>query len=148
MTKDPLSEFLTIKKNLERCSGDAGYISSWEMFSFVNNKKSRPSNFLFQIARGSGATLSEWARHSKDFFKIGPLQDFTSKEPRTSLIHHAKLEKQGGLRVQPWNARGLVDAGPIGFPSDVTTNHGPWPSPRAKARRDATSVTPTPSRIG
>jgi hypothetical protein len=148
MTKDPLSKFLTIKKNLERCSGAAGYISSWEMFSFFNNKKSRPSNFLFQIARGSGATLSEWACHSKYFFKIGPLQDFTSKEPGKSLIHHAKPEKQGGLRVQPWNAQGLVDAGLIGFPSDVTTNRGPRPGPRAKARRGATSATPTPSRIG
>jgi hypothetical protein len=42
---------------------------------------------------------------------------------------------------------GLVDAGPIGFPSEVTTNHGPWPSLRAEARRGAASATPTPSRI-
>jgi hypothetical protein len=87
--------------------GAAGYISSEEIFSFFNNQNSRPSNFLFQIARGSGATLSECAfsrkstRHSKDFFKIGPLQDFTSKEPGTSLIHQAKPEEQGGLRVEP-----------------------------------------------
>jgi hypothetical protein len=26
------------------------------------------------------------ARHSKDFFKTGPLQGFTSKEPEPSLI--------------------------------------------------------------
>jgi hypothetical protein len=31
----------------------------------------------------------------KDFFKTGPLQGFTSKEPETSLIHQAKLKKQG-----------------------------------------------------
>jgi hypothetical protein len=59
MIKDPLSEFLTLKKNSERCSGAAGYISSEEIFSFFNNQNSRLSNFLFQIARGSGATLSE-----------------------------------------------------------------------------------------
>ena len=42
-----------------------------------NNSNSRLSNFLFQIARGSGAILSECtffkkksARHSEDFFKI------------------------------------------------------------------------------
>jgi hypothetical protein len=70
---------------------------------FPNDKNSRLSNFLFQIARGTGATLSECvfssknARHSKDFFKTGPLQDFTSKEPGPNLIRQAKLEKQGGL---------------------------------------------------
>jgi hypothetical protein len=48
-----------IKKNLERCSGAAGYILSTEIFSFFNNQNSRPSKFLFQIARGSGATQSE-----------------------------------------------------------------------------------------
>jgi hypothetical protein len=89
-----------IKKNPKICSGAAEYISSEEMFNFFNNQNSRPSNFLFQIARGSGATLNECARHSKYFFKIRPLQDFTSKEPGTSLIHQAKPEKQGGLRVQ------------------------------------------------
>jgi hypothetical protein len=57
MIKDPLSKFLIIKKNPERCSGAAGYISSEEIFSFSNNQNSRPSNFLFQIARASGATL-------------------------------------------------------------------------------------------
>ena len=35
------------------------YISSKEVFSSLNNSDSRPSHFLFQIARGSGATLSE-----------------------------------------------------------------------------------------
>jgi hypothetical protein len=43
---------------------------------------------------------------------------------------------------------GPVDVGPIGFPSDVTTNRGPWLGPRAEARRGAASATPTPSRIG
>jgi hypothetical protein len=45
-------------------------------------------------------------------------------------------------------AHDVVDAGPIGFHSEVTTNRGPWPGPRAGARRGAASATPTPSRIG
>jgi hypothetical protein len=61
MTKDPITKFFLNKKNLDICLGAAGYISLDEIFSFSNNKKSRPSNFLFQIARGSGATLSECA---------------------------------------------------------------------------------------
>ena len=59
MTKDPISEFFLNQKNLDICSGAAGYISSEEIFSFSNDNDSRPSNFLFQIARGSGATLDE-----------------------------------------------------------------------------------------
>jgi hypothetical protein len=100
MTKDHITEFFLYKKNPDICSGAAGYISLDEIFSFFNNKNLRPSNFLFQIARGSGATLSECARHSNDFFKTGPLQGFTLKEPGPSLIHQAKSEKQGDLRVQ------------------------------------------------
>jgi hypothetical protein len=59
MTKDPITEFFLYKKNTDICSGAAGYISSDEILSFSNDKNSRPSNFLFQIVRGSGATLSE-----------------------------------------------------------------------------------------
>jgi hypothetical protein len=65
MTKDHITELFLYKKNLDICSGAAGYISSDEMFSFSNDKNSRPSNFLFQIARGSGATLNECAFSSK-----------------------------------------------------------------------------------
>jgi hypothetical protein len=96
MTKDPITEFFLYKKNPDICSGAAGYISSDEIFSFSNDKNSRPSNFLFQIARGSGATLSKC-----DFFKTEPLQGFTLKESEPSLIRQAKPEKQGGLQVQP-----------------------------------------------
>jgi hypothetical protein len=38
--------------------------------------------------------------------------------------------------------------GPTGFPSDMATIRGPWPSPRIEARRGATSTTLNPSRIG
>jgi hypothetical protein len=64
------------------------------------------------------------------------------------LIHQAKPEKQGGLRVQPWNVQGHIDVGPTRFPSDMAASHGPWPSPRIEARRGAASTTPNPSRIG
>jgi hypothetical protein len=45
-TKDPITEFL-YKKKLDICSGAAGYISSYKIFSFYNDKNSRPSSFLF-----------------------------------------------------------------------------------------------------
>jgi hypothetical protein len=64
------------------------------------------------------------------------------------LFHQARPEKQGGFRVQPWNAQGHVDAGPIGFPSDATTSRGPWPSLQTKAGRGVATTTPKPSRIG
>jgi hypothetical protein len=41
-----------------------------------------------------------------------------------------------------------VDAGPTGFPNDMTTSHGPWPSLQTRARRGITSTTPNLSRIG
>ena len=66
MTKDPISEFFLNQKNPNICSGATGYISSEEIFSFSNDNDSRPSNFLFQIARGSGATLSECTFSSKE----------------------------------------------------------------------------------
>jgi hypothetical protein len=47
------------QKNQDTCSGAAWYISLEEFFSFSNDQNPRPSNFLSQIARGSGATLSE-----------------------------------------------------------------------------------------
>jgi hypothetical protein len=52
------------------------------------------------------------------------------------LFHQVRLEKQGGF------------AGPIGFPSDTTTSHGPWPGTWTEAGRGAATVTPNPSRIG
>jgi hypothetical protein len=57
MTKDPISEFFLNKRNPNICLGAAGYISSDEIFSFSNDKDSRPSNFLFQIVRGPGLHL-------------------------------------------------------------------------------------------
>ena len=83
MTKDPISEFFLNQKNPDICSGAAGYISSEEIFSFSNDKDLRPSNFLFQKARGSGATLSERPFSSKKRTSLKRLlQDRT-----TSRLH-------------------------------------------------------------
>jgi hypothetical protein len=41
-----------------------------------------------------------------------------------------------------------VDAGPIGFPSDMTTSRELWPDPWTEAGRGAATATPNPSRIG
>ena len=59
---------------------------------FKQHKGSRPSNFLFQIARGSGATLSECTFSSKkrtspkDFLNVDHFKTLRQKEPGTSHI--------------------------------------------------------------
>ena len=57
-----------------------------------SNFKARPSSSLFQIARGSEATLSECtfffekrARHQEDFFRTKLLQGIMTKRSRTEL---------------------------------------------------------------
>ena len=62
------------------------YISSEEVFSSLNNSDSRPSNFLFQIARGSGATLSECTF----FFEKAHVTKKTSSRQTTSRPHDKK----------------------------------------------------------
>jgi hypothetical protein len=47
MTKDPIFEFFLNKKEPGYMLGAARYISSYEIFSFSNDKNLRPSNFLF-----------------------------------------------------------------------------------------------------
>ena len=86
MTKDPISEFFLNQKNLDICSGAAGYISSEEIFSFSNDNDSRPSNFLFQIARDSGATLSECTFS----LKKAHITQKTSSRQTTSRPHNKK----------------------------------------------------------
>jgi hypothetical protein len=41
----------------------------------------------------------------------------------------------------------FIDAGPIGFPSDMITSRGLWHGPQTKAGRRATTATPNSSRI-
>jgi hypothetical protein len=67
------------QKNPDTCSGAAGYISSEEFFfSFSNDQNPRPSKFLSQIAKGSGATLSECPFSSKKRISLrGFLQEKT-----------------------------------------------------------------------
>jgi hypothetical protein len=98
MTKDPISEFFFNKKNPDICSGATKYISSEEIFSFFNVKNSRPSNFLFQIARDSGATLSECPFSSKKCTSLRRLA-----QDRTTLRLHVertrtKLDSPGKAR--------------------------------------------------
>ena len=70
-----------------------------------NNSDSRPSNFLFQIARGSGATVSECtfflqksAHHSECFFKTDGVRATRQKEPEHSI--RALFNKEVG---EPFN---------------------------------------------
>jgi hypothetical protein len=55
------------------------------------------------------------------------------------MIHQAKPRKRGDLRVQLWNAWGLVDAESTRFPNNATTSRGP--SPRTEVGRGAASTT-------
>jgi hypothetical protein len=75
MTNGPSIQVLSLENNPDTGSGDARYIFSGEIFSFSAQNIQRPSNFLFQIARGSGGILSECPfslkKHTsvKDFFR-------------------------------------------------------------------------------
>jgi hypothetical protein len=114
------------------------------------NQDSRPSNVLFQITRGSGATLSERTKCSS---LMRLLQDMITlrlhaKRTWTKLDSTGKAGETRRPLSSTMKCSGLVDAGPTGFRSSVTIGHGPWPGLRAEARRDAASATPTPSRIG
>ena len=63
-----------IRVLFEECSG----ATTGEVFSSLNNLNSRPSNSVFQIARGSGATLSECTFSSKKRTSLrGLLQDIS-----------------------------------------------------------------------
>jgi hypothetical protein len=98
MIKEPITEFFLYKKNPDICSGATGYISLYEIFSFFNNKNSRPSNFLFQLARSLEATLSECAFSLKKSTSLkGLLQNKT-----TLRLHfertRTKLDSSGKAR--------------------------------------------------
>jgi hypothetical protein len=143
MIKDTLSEFLTIKKNPERCSGAVGYISSEEIFSFFNNQNSRPSNFLFQIARGSGATLSECTFSLKKRTPLKRLfQDRTTSRLHVERIRN-KLDsssKAGETRRSSSSTikcSGACRCRTYRVPRGMTTSPRPWPGPWIGARRGA-----------
>ena len=88
-----------------------------------SNFKTRSSSYLFQIARGSGATT----RWTYFFFKKAlttrrsqeALQGFTPESTRMTFVttHQDLKEQSETFRAQPWSARGLIDAGPIGYPA-------------------------------
>ena len=71
-----------IRVLFEECSGAA----SGEVFSSLNNSDLGPSNSLFQIARGSGATLSECTFS----FKKAHITQKTYSRQMTSRPHDKK----------------------------------------------------------
>ena len=101
--QNPASEFFLNKRARIYARG-----LQQERFSvLLNNSDSRPSNSLFQIARGSGATLSECtffleksARHQEDFYKTNHFKDSCQKEPGPSNIRVLFDKKLGrGIRT-------------------------------------------------
>ena len=100
-----------------------GYMLGSPSTKNQNNFKVRPSSSLFQIARGSGATpiwvyfffkKTHTTRRSQE-----ALHGFTQESTRATLVPARQdLEEQDkAYRAQPWSARGLVDAGPTGYPA-------------------------------
>jgi hypothetical protein len=74
--KDPLSEFFLHKEPEYRLKGYRVHILRKD-FQVFNLEFSRPSNFLFQTARGLGATLNKCPFSSK---KHTSLKDFFRKD--------------------------------------------------------------------
>jgi hypothetical protein len=73
LQKEPFVWVLFIKELGHKLRGYRVHILRRDFHIFFSSEDSRPSNFLFQIARGSRDTLSEWlflwksARHSRIF---------------------------------------------------------------------------------
>jgi hypothetical protein len=86
LQKDPLFEFF-LKKPWYRLGGYMVHILRRDFFQLFGSKFSRPSNFLFQTARGTRAILSECPfslkKHTslKDFFKKDHFKVSLRKNP-------------------------------------------------------------------
>jgi hypothetical protein len=113
-------------------------------FQFFQQPKFKNLQLFVPNSKRLGAILSECTFSLKNHTSLGRLLQGRT----TSMLHVERTRNEGSLQVQPWNAWGLVDAGSTGFPNNVTTSRGPWPSPRTRARRGVASATPDPSRIG
>jgi hypothetical protein len=106
------------------------YISSEEIFSFFNDKNLRPSNFLFEIARGSGATLSECPFSSKKRTSLRRLlqENITSRllfeRTRTNLVSPSEARETKRLSSSTIKRSGLIDVGPTVFPHDMLQVRG------------------------
>jgi hypothetical protein len=92
--KGPLFEFF-LQMNPNIGLGAAGYISSGKIFKFFNPEFLRPFNFLFQIARGSEATLSECtflrkSIHHSRIFSEKTTSRFLFERTRTRLASPSK----------------------------------------------------------
>jgi hypothetical protein len=109
---------------------------------------------LFQIARGSRAILSEYIFSLKKHTSLRRLlQEKTTsrllfERIRTRLVSPSEARETRRLSSSTIKCSGLVNTGPIGFPSDMTTSRGLWPSPQTETRRGAATAIPNPSRIG
>jgi ribonuclease BN (tRNA processing enzyme) len=83
--QDPASEFFQNKRTRIYARG----LQQERFLVLLNNSDSRPSNSLFQIARGSGATLSECtffeksARHQEDYLKTAVFKQHKIQDPPT-----------------------------------------------------------------
>jgi hypothetical protein len=88
-TNGPPVRVLSIQKNPDKGSRAIGYVSSGKIFSFFNSKNSRPSNFLFQIARGSGAILSECPFSLK---KRTSLKNYLEKTTSRFLFERTRIK--------------------------------------------------------
>jgi hypothetical protein len=87
------------KRTRTQARGLQGTYPQERFLVFLAWKIQDPLIFLFQIARGSRATLSECpfslekCTSLKDFFQKRPLQGFSSKEPGPGLLLLARLEE-------------------------------------------------------
>ena len=124
--KNIFSNFLTLQLFVPKNRRLGGY-TLWDQFlqnctRCTQRKKNpedaktrRPSGFLCQIARGSGATLTECTFHEK--------VHISQKEETKKNISRFHIKKNpdqvynnSALEAQSWNARGLVDGEPYGPP--------------------------------
>jgi hypothetical protein len=103
-------------------SGAAGYISSADASKIFDKElKTRPSNSLFQIARSSGATLSECtfpksAHHSK--ISRSATRFHSRKHSDDACFYSVKPEgTRQGFQSSTMKCSGLVNAGPTGYPT-------------------------------
>jgi hypothetical protein len=98
MTKDPLSEFFLNKRTRIYARGLQGTYPHKRFLVFFDDQNPRPSNFLSQIARGSGATLSECTFSSK---KRTSLRRFLQEKTTSRLL----FERTRTRLVSPSEAR-------------------------------------------
>jgi hypothetical protein len=131
----------SVKKNPDIGSGATWYISLGEFFFNSSAQYFQdPLTFCFkqQEARGLysvSAFFSEKAHTTQWFFQEFKISLWNNSDQ--ACFTWRDLKKQEGFRFRPWNARGLIDTGPIRFLIGTTLSSGPRPGPQAwQQRRD------------